>query len=216
MDVASDDFEARLQQALVAFRAIPPKPSKPASQRKQAVATLFDEITRLKTHGYDFEELREFVLEHAEVEMSVGTLRKYWSAERQLRQGKKPQRRRAGKPKRHTKSSLPTQEPENLVQMDEENQAEQKKTANSPEPAATNVSPVTPDDDSKDAWPPVQDRETESPPESEPERPTKHYEPDSWNDDDDDIAWSGGDWGDDNPPAGGLLNERKFNVIERD
>ena len=213
MDVSSDDFEAQLQQALVAFRAIPPKPSKPSSRRKQAVATLFDEITRLKTQGYDFEELREFVLEHAEVEMSTGTLRKYWSAERRLRQGKKPQRQRSGKPKRNTKSSLPTQEPENPVQVDEENQTEQKKTANSPEPAANNVNLVTPDDDSKDAWPPVQDRETDSPPKSKPETPTEQQKPES---DDYDKYWTTGNCEDDNPPAGGLLNERKFNVIERD
>ena len=192
MDVAPDNLAARIQEAALAFNTFPPKPTKPSSPRKQVVVGLFDEIMRLKTHGYDFNEICELLVEKTGVEMTPGTLRKYWGAERRQRQGSKPRRKSPGKPKQSSQQPLHSGE-----------QAEKQPTASVSTPA-TPARPVTPDK-AREAQP-GEDWDIESPSASEPEPSLEQRGSKSWAE----------DWFDDNPPAGGLLNEPRFNVIERD
>lgn len=180
MDVSPEELEARIHQAALAFDALPPKPPKPSSPRRQIVVTLFDEITRLKQNGYHFDEICQLLVEQTEIEMTPGTLRKYWGAEQRQRQGKKPQRKRSGKSQRRKKQPLHAQVLEEPVKADEVDQADQ----DSPETAVA-INPVT--SDNSKPWPP-EDRETSLPPESEAEHPVEHHDLESKTDDDDD--WS--------------------------
>lgn len=78
--------QASLAQLKADLAALPPCPPPPRSELKQLVAELFDEILRMKTIGYSFQEIAEAISKHSDLEINPGTLRKYWSAERRQRQ----------------------------------------------------------------------------------------------------------------------------------
>ena len=202
--------KASIAQLKAELAAFPPSPTAPRSELKQLVAELFDEILTMKTLGYSFTEIAEAISERSDFEINPGTLRKYWSAERQQRQGQKPQRKRSGKSQRSKKQPLQAQvlekKQKKSVKADEVDEADQ----DSPEPAVAINNPVT-SDDSSDAWPP-ENKATSWPPESKSESPVKNHESDSEDDEDD---GNGENWEDDDSYTSGLIHEPRFNRIRR-
>lgn len=169
-----------------------PLPESPHGERRRLVASLLDEIGFLRTQRYSFTEISRLLHQKTDILIKSTTLRKYFFEEKAKRSNSSPSQKHS-QPS-HSKGRLGRSANKRASQP---KAAKVSVTAAHLEPELTDPeqAPVAiADPDSHPAESLAVASMTTNPP----------------------TAWSNNDWDDGNPPAGGLLNESRFNEIQRD
>ena len=168
------------------------KPQFPLGQRRQLVASLLDEIESLRQKDYSFGDISDLLGAKTALSFKPNTLRKYFFEERNKRKERvldplDPPTEPVGRKK--SSKAKPASKTGSSKAKPGKSQASGTST---PMPLT-----ATPEDEGPSITAAL---------EPQPEiQPSQSLQPS-------DV----GDWDDSNPPAGGLLNEPRFNVIERD
>ncbi|NJN32750.1 MAG: hypothetical protein HC824_21815 [Synechococcales cyanobacterium RM1_1_8] len=157
------------------------------------MASLLDEIEALRQKHYSFADISELLASKTALSFKPNTLRKYFFEERTKRQaqGLFIQTDPANQPLGRKRAS------NKPARNDGSSKATPAKrlASDNPEPMPLNATPG----DEGPSITATLDPQPEAQPSQYPQK-----------------NWPSKDWDDSNPPAGGLLKEPRFNVIERD
>lgn len=191
--------KASIAQLKAELAAFPPCPTAPRSELKQLVAELFDEILKMKTLGYSFAEIAEAISERSDFEINPGTLRKYWSAERQQRQSS--QKKKKARTPVKARSKAPSQGPaKQSVQVTLQPVRQQQQSSQAELESAFELEQEVRASDE----PAVEAARSGNGAEPETESETSTHRPVGYEDD-----------GYDNKMTTGLIREPVFNTIDR-
>jgi len=181
------DLKAQLRQLPASST-----PLFPYGERRQLVADLLDELLFLREQGYSYSQISDLLNEKTGVLIKPKTLRRYFFEEQAKQRGTYKQAFRSQlTPHRNRwigRTSLDQTAPVPPLMAEED----EPSVLSQQPPPAQSAPPVLPAEPSPA---PAQRKK--------PSKLSRQPDPEPG-------------WDDDNPPAGGLLNEPKFNVIERD
>lgn len=206
----SMNFIDRLAQVKAELESLPAleAPLRPTPSRRQMVDYLFWEIESLLLKNYTYERIAQCLKDRLDVGISSGTLRKYHGENRQAQKispsgsGQRKVRSTGSQKSRRPESIQLNQDPPSTSPGPSTPKVERTRSSKAAHSAAETVVATA----STPVEPISQPRESASkkaPVTSPVDTPTEAEEKGTE------------DWKDDNPPAGGLLNELTFNTIQR-
>lgn len=181
------DLKAQLRQLPASST-----PIFPYGERRQLVSDLLEEILFLREQGYSYSEISDLLNEKTNVLIQPKTLRRYFFEEQAKQRGTAARTQRS-RPKQHRNCSAGRKPFNQQVPPPIAEECDSSAVSNQPDPP---VKPAVT----------TAKRDQKSSRSSQADKTSSRSS----------QADKKSGWGDGNPPAGGLLNEPKFNVIERD